>query len=189
MPRADIHRTSLVPTDRPRLMRAVRSPGTSGPLRRADYFTRHHGRDRVDSRWSAMGAAEHRSIRRRCARARLGLYRRATLTLVLRTAGAVADILAKPSPPGSSAAVTVRLDGRPALGRCGTDVAWAADFRVGDAARRALPEGGRPRPGPAIHEHTSDYSSAYANIISMGHQGTSSPTSKCDPPITEYEQA
>jgi hypothetical protein len=35
----------------------------------------------------------------------------------------VPDILAMPSPPDLSAVVTVRLDGRPALGRCGTDVA------------------------------------------------------------------
>jgi hypothetical protein len=29
----------------------------------------------------------------------------------------------------------------------------------------------RPRPGRAAHEHTSDYQSAYANIVSIGHQG------------------
>ena len=65
-------------------------------------------------RWSAAGAAEPRSIQRRCvirrrwARARLGPYRRA-VTRFFRTAGAVAGILTVPSTPDASAVVTMRL--------------------------------------------------------------------------------
>jgi len=46
----------------------------------------------------------------------------------------------------------------------------------------------RPRPGRAADEHTSENSRAYANMVSTGHPGISTPTSGCDRLITEYEK-